>query len=209
MVTLIAVGTGVAADLPGKWVAVVKTPSGSSVDIFLTVNRQGEAVSGTFSYGDEAKQSPIESVALSGNQLTFEARDNANQAVAFSLTVADFSLSGQMTSGDQVTKVTFRPPPPPGVYRVRSGVTAPTLVHKVSPSYTREARQKRIEGTVLLYIQVDASGKAINMRVLHSLGWGLDEKAMDAVKKWRFKPGMKDGRPVTVEAQVEVKFRLV
>jgi TonB family protein len=62
---------------------------------------------------------------------------------------------------------------------------------------------------VLLYIQVDASGKAINMRALHSLGWGLDEKAMEAVKKWKFKPGMKDSRPVTVEAQVEVNFRLL
>ena len=47
------------------------------------------------------------------------------------------------------------------------------------------------------------------MRVLHSLGLGLDEKAMEAVKKWKFKPGLKDGRPVTVIAQIEVNFRLL
>jgi TonB family protein len=56
---------------------------------------------------------------------------------------------------------------------------------------------------------VDPSGKAVNMRVLHSLGLGLDEKAMDAVKKWKFKPGIKDGKAVTVEAQIEVNFRLL
>ena len=108
--------------------------------------------------------------------------------------------------------MTFRPPPPPGVYAVGHGVgrgvTAPTLAHKVEPAYSKEARQKGIEGTVLLYIQVDPRGRAINMRVLHSLGMGLDEKAMEAVGKWKFNPGMKDGKPVTVEAQVEVNFVL-
>jgi TonB family protein len=196
-----------AADLPGKWIATIKTPF-SSVDLFLTLNRQGEVLTGTIAYDDEAKPSPIENVAISGNQLRFAALDNANQAVAFRLTLANDLLSGQVTSGGQATKVTFRPPPPPGVYRVRDGVIAPTLAHKVAPAYSKQARQQRIEGTVLLYIQVDPRGRAINMRVLHSLGVGLDEKAMEAVRKWKFNPGMKDGEPVTVEAQVEVNFRL-
>jgi TonB family protein len=196
-----------AADLPGKWIATIKTPF-SSVDLFLTLNRQVEAWTGTIAYDDEAKPSPIENVAVSGNQLAFAAHDNANEAVAFRLTLTNNSLSGQVTSGGQATKVTFRPAPPPGVYSVRHGVTAPTLAHKVEPAYSKEARQKRIEGTVLLYIQVDPRGRAINMRVLHSVGAGLDEKAMEAVRKWKFNPGRKDGKPVTVEAQVEVNFRL-
>ena len=62
---------------------------------------------------------------------------------------------------------------------------------------------------MVLYVQVDPSGKAINMKVLRSLGLGLDEKAMEAVKQWKFKPGYKDGKPVTVEAQIEVNFRLL
>lgn len=53
-----------------------------------------------------------------------------------------------------------------------------------------------------------AGGNAINLKVPHSLGLGLDEKAMECVAKWRFKPGMKDGQPVTVQAQIEVNFRL-
>jgi TonB family protein len=96
-----------------------------------------------------------------------------------------------------------------GVYRVGGGVTAPALLYKVEPEYSEEARKAKYQGTVLLYVQVDPSGKAVNMRVLHSLGLGLDEKAMEAVKKWKFKPGMKDGKAVTVEAQIEVNFRLL
>jgi len=96
-----------------------------------------------------------------------------------------------------------------GVFRVGGGVTAPALLFKVEPEYSEEARKAKYQGTVLLYVQVDPTGKAINMRVLHSLGLGLDEKAMEAVKKWKFKPGMKDGKPVTVEAQIEVNFRLL
>jgi len=89
------------------------------------------------------------------------------------------------------------------------GVSAPALIYKVEPEYSEEARKAKYQGTVLLYVQVDATGKAINMRVLHSLGLGLDEKAMEAVRKWKFKPGMKDGKAVTVEAQIEVNFRLL
>jgi TonB family protein len=96
-----------------------------------------------------------------------------------------------------------------GVYRVGGGVTAPALVSKVEPEYSEEARKAKYQGTVTLYIQVDTNGHAINMRVIHSLGLGLDEKAMEAVRKWKFKPGMKDGRAVVVEAQIEVNFRLL
>jgi TonB family protein len=96
-----------------------------------------------------------------------------------------------------------------GVYRVGGGVTSPQLVSKVEPEYSEEARKAKYQGTVTLYIQVDLDGRAKNIRVLHSLGLGLDEKAMEAVRKWRFKPGTKDGKAVVVEAQIEVNFRLL
>jgi TonB family protein len=96
-----------------------------------------------------------------------------------------------------------------GVYRIGNGVSAPVLLRKVEPEYSEEARQNKYQGNVLLYIQVDPSGNAINVRVLNSLGLGLDEKAIEAVKKWKFRPGYKDGTPVTVESQVEINFRLL
>ncbi len=96
-----------------------------------------------------------------------------------------------------------------GVYRAGNGVSQPIPIYKPEPEYSEEARKAKYQGAVLLYIEVDATGKVINPRVIKSLGLGLDEKAIEAVKKWKFKPGMLNGKPVTVSAQVEVNFRLL
>jgi TonB family protein len=96
-----------------------------------------------------------------------------------------------------------------GPFRVGGGVTAPLVLHKVEPEYSEEARKAKYQGTVLLYIEVDPSGRATNIKVQRSLGLGLDEKAIEAVKQWKFKPGYKDGKPVTVAATIEVNFRLL
>jgi TonB family protein len=96
-----------------------------------------------------------------------------------------------------------------GVFKVGGGVTAPSLLFKKEPEYSEEARKAKYQGTVLLYIEVDPSGKATNIKVQRSLGLGLDEKAIEAVKQWKFKPGYKDGKPVTVAATIEVNFRLL
>ncbi len=96
-----------------------------------------------------------------------------------------------------------------GVFRVGGGVTAPSLLYKVEPEYSEEARKAKYQGVVLLYVEVDPAGRAQNVRVLHSLGLGLDEKAIEAVRKWKFRPGYKDGKPVRVVAEVEVNFRLL
>jgi TonB family protein len=98
---------------------------------------------------------------------------------------------------------------PPNVYRVGNGITAPSLLSKVEPAYSEEARAAKYQGTVLLYIEVAPDGTAQNIAVQRSLGLGLDEKAIEAVRQWRFKPGMKDGAPVTVAATIEVNFRLM
>ena len=60
-----------------------------------------------------------------------------------------------------------------------------------------------------MYVEVDPSGRAVNPRIVHSLGLGLDEKAIEAIRKWKFRPGYKDGKPVTVAATIEVNFRLL
>jgi len=93
-------------------------------------------------------------------------------------------------------------------FRVGNGVTAPALLYKVEPEYTELARNAHVEGLVVLYVEVDPEGKAINPRVVRTLGYGLDEKAIEAVRKWKFRPGYKDGKPVSVVATIQVNFRL-
>jgi TonB family protein len=94
-------------------------------------------------------------------------------------------------------------------YRIGNGVSAPVPIYQPEPEYSQEARKAKLEGTVMLSLVVDENGKAQNIRVTKSLGHGLDEKAVEAVKKWRFKPSMKDGKPVPVIASAEVNFRLL
>jgi len=96
-----------------------------------------------------------------------------------------------------------------GVFRVGGGVSSPTVLAKVDPEYSEEARKAKFSGTVMLSVIVDAEGRARDVRVVRALGMGLDEKAIEAVQKWRFRPGMKDGKPVNVRAQIEVNFRLL
>jgi TonB family protein len=99
---------------------------------------------------------------------------------------------------------------PPGVFCVgHCDVTSSILLSKVEPTYTQEARAAKIEGAVVLYVEVAPDGVPQNIRVLRGLDPGLDQKAIEAVSKWRFQPAMKDGKPVTVAAQVEVNFRLL
>jgi periplasmic protein TonB len=96
-----------------------------------------------------------------------------------------------------------------GVYRIGGGVSAPQLVFKVEPEYSEEARKAKYQGTVVLYVVVDEKGNPRDLKVVRALGLGLDQKAIEAVQKWRFKPGLKDGKPVPVAAQIEVNFRLL
>jgi TonB family protein len=93
--------------------------------------------------------------------------------------------------------------------RVGGGVTAPSLLFKVEPEYSEEARAATLQGTVLLKVVVDTDGLAKNIQVLKSQGMGLDEQAVIAVTQWKFKPGMKDGAPVPVQAQIEINWKLL
>jgi TonB family protein len=96
-----------------------------------------------------------------------------------------------------------------GSYRVGAGVSAPVILYKVEPEYSAEARRAKFQGTVVMTFQVDTSGHPINIRMVRSLGLGLDVKAMEALNQWRFRPGAKDGKPVSVFSTVEVSFRLL
>ena len=90
------------------------------------------------------------------------------------------------------------------------GITRrPELLHSEEPEYSEEGRKARAQGAVILAIDVDANGKVGNVRVVQSLGLGLDEKAKEAVLKWRFRPAMAGGHPVTAPAQVTMTFHLL
>jgi TonB family protein len=85
----------------------------------------------------------------------------------------------------------------------------PSIIHKVEPEYSEEARKAKWQGTVILNVIVDETGHARNIQVAQALGLGLDQKAMEAVEKWLFKPGMKDGKAVAVYATIQVTFHLL
>jgi len=88
-------------------------------------------------------------------------------------------------------------------------VTQPVLLSRNDPEYSDEARKAKLQGVVELGIEVNAAGQVTNVRVLQSLGLGLDERAVAAVRQWKFRPGTLNGKPVTTRAVVEVNFRLL
>lgn len=95
------------------------------------------------------------------------------------------------------------------VYTAGKGVTAPVLIHSVDPEFSDEARRAKLSGIVLIHAEIDPTGHARNLRLARSLGLGLDEKAMEAVRQWLFRPGTKDGKAVTVSALITVQFQLL
>lgn len=94
------------------------------------------------------------------------------------------------------------------VYKVGGDVRSPVLVHRVEPQYTDAARNEKISGKVLLDVVVNAQGEIHDAEVVEALGYGLDENAITAVKKWKFEPGRKVEDPVAVRARIEINFRL-
>jgi TonB family protein len=96
-----------------------------------------------------------------------------------------------------------------GVYQIGGEVSQPVPIYKIEPEYSEEARKAKYSGTVLLSVIIDANGNTRDIHIVRPLGLGLDEKAIEAVSKWRFRPAMKGGHPVAVQAQVEVNFRLL
>jgi TonB family protein len=174
---------------------------------------------------------------LRNGELSFEAHDDADHPTQFRLTLTNGVLGGEATVGSEVSKVAVVPVgggfgdrlvlmPAPGagtgigvgsgtgggvgggVFRVGAGVSAPVVICRTDPEYTEQARAAKYQGTVLLYVEIGPDGRATNIKVQRSLGLGLDEKAIEAVRQWRFKPGEKDGLPVSVSATIEVNFRL-
>jgi protein TonB len=95
-----------------------------------------------------------------------------------------------------------------GLYHVGGGVSAPQLVFAPDPEFSDEARRAKYQGVCVVSLIVDAQGMPQRVQVVRHLGMGLDEKAVEAVKQYKFKPAMLQGKPVPVEVNIEVNFRI-
>ncbi len=123
----------------------------------------------------------------------------------FALALASTSLVGQESNPDN-TPTQARPcvgdhPPQPCLVR-------PVAISQPAPDYSDEGREKKVEGEVYLDFVVGVDGKTRDVRVTKSLGSGLDEKSIEAVQRWTFKPGTVDGKPVAAKLRGSVSFHL-
>jgi periplasmic protein TonB len=95
-----------------------------------------------------------------------------------------------------------------GPRRIGGGVSAPQLIYQVEPEFSEEARKAKVAGNVLVNLWVDTNGLPSHVRVIRGVGMGLDEKAVEAVRQYKFRPAMENGKPVLVELNVEVNFQI-
>jgi TonB family protein len=95
-----------------------------------------------------------------------------------------------------------------GIYSAGDGVSIPRAIYSPEPEFSEEARRSKYQGEVTMLATIGADGRPRDLLVVRSLGMGLDEKALEAVRTWRFEPGKKDGRPVAVQMNIIVSFHL-
>jgi TonB family protein len=128
------------------------------------------------------------------------------QSGGFSLWIGP--VSSPVVSGGKRALIEI-PPVPAGTYTAGNGVTPPAVLTKFDPVYTDGALSAGTSGDVLLSVVVGANGLPEDIQVIGSLDPGLDQSAVQAVTKWRFRPGSKDGSPVGVQALVDLSFRVL
>ncbi len=132
----------------------------------------------------------------------------AARSVLCLITVMSFVLAAHGQTQPPASTDLGKTSPGPA-YRVGGGVSPPKAIYSPDPEYSETARQAKLQGTCVLWLVVGPDGKPRDIRVLRTLGLGLDEKAIEAVKNWRFAPAMKDGKPVAVQINVGVNFHLL
>jgi protein TonB len=95
-----------------------------------------------------------------------------------------------------------------GIEHIGGSVSKPIVLYSVEPEFSEEARKAKFSGNVQVYLLVDAQGNPSNVKVVRGVGMGLDEKAKDAVMQYKFKPAMKNGKPVKVDLYIDVNFQI-
>jgi protein TonB len=139
--------------------------------------------------------------------MTKKTRMAMNHGLIVSCILASFAMTSQMVAQGAGSALGQTPYTGPNtVYRVVGNVTTPLLIHSVEQEYTEAARNAKISGIVLVNLIVEPNGNPSHIRVIRGLGMGLDEKAIQAVQQYKFKPGMKNGKPVRVEITISLNF---
>lgn len=95
-----------------------------------------------------------------------------------------------------------------GIRQIGGGVSEPQLVYKTEADYSEEARKAKLQGEVVINCVIGADGRPTRLKVIRPLGLGLDEKAMESLRNWKFKPAMEGGKPVPVEINIAVNFQI-
>jgi TonB family protein len=186
--------------LDGKALEDVQLPQDFRLEVVGSQREGGDKQFTFANYGiGTTFQGYVNNLRIYGDSLSAAELHSLYQSIANRTPdpVRTVSSPGESTAG------------PDGAYHGGNGVSQPKLMHKVEPDYSKAARAAKLQGVVVLQVVVDANGKVMNPRVMKSLGLGLDEKAIGAVRKWKFAPGYKDGKPVAVAVTVEVNFRLI
>ena len=142
-------------------------------------------------------QSRIRSVLASDVKRAPLGRRGAALAVMFVL-IAMVPLAAMQSGSEDET-----------VYKITADIAPPHPTYKPEPSYTQEAKEAHIEGSVMLEIVIDREGRVRRAEIVRGLHPGLDESALETVRTWIFEPARKAGKPVIVSANVEVNFRLL
>jgi protein TonB len=126
------------------------------------------------------------------------------KAIVFLATLfGALSVQGATISTSAIQDVRFSPPAVP-----IDLVIPPKLASHPPALYTDEARRRGVEGSIIVQAQFDEYGSATVLKMIKELGYGLNEAALEALKGWRFSPGLRNGLSVTTVAEIEVPFRL-
>lgn len=162
----------------------------------------------------EREQKATEAEALYRSALAVEDPSSESAATTMELFARFLKDQGRedesmSNRASEILKALGKQQPMSNAPRIGAGVTAPKVLHKTEPAYSEEARVAKYQGTVVLAVEIAPNGSAQNIRVMRGLGLGLDENAVAAVSQWLFQPATKDGAPITVQATIEVNFRLL
>jgi len=160
--------------------------------------------------GDPVAVRSTAEVSIKGCFVT-KTDDAGNTTEVFRLTAQpeqEFGATAAQKEFSERAAAIAAQPQIPGLFKVGNGVSAPVPLNYIEAEFSEEARRKHFDGVCLVSVVVDAEGKPRNARVIRALGAGLDEKAVEAVNKYRFRPAMKDGVPVPVMITVQVNFKL-